>query len=93
MEASIDKPKRSGPRHRVRLEDVAARCGVSVSTASRAMAGGKGVRADLREKIIATAKSLNYVDPDLDRRPQGDPCGEQRGDGRLCPQPVHLPRA
>ena len=27
------------------------------------MAGGKGVRADLREKIIATAKSLNYVIP------------------------------
>jgi DNA-binding LacI/PurR family transcriptional regulator len=63
MEANIDKPKRSGPRHRVRLEDVAARCGVSVSTASRALAGGKGVRADLREKIIATAKSLNYVVP------------------------------
>jgi DNA-binding LacI/PurR family transcriptional regulator len=55
--------KRSGPSHRVRLEDVAARCGVSVSTASRALAGGKGVRADLREKIIATAKSVNYVIP------------------------------
>jgi DNA-binding LacI/PurR family transcriptional regulator len=47
----------------VRLEDIAARCRVSVSTASRALAGGKGVRADLREKIIETAKSLNYKVP------------------------------
>lgn len=55
--------KRGRPSRRVRLEDVAARCGVSVSTASRALAGGKGVRPDLRETIIATAKNLNYTIP------------------------------
>ena len=55
--------KRSTPSRRVRLEDVAARCGVSVSTASRALAGGKGVRADLRTQIIEAAKTLNYTVP------------------------------
>jgi DNA-binding LacI/PurR family transcriptional regulator len=47
----------------VRLEDIAAQCRVSVSTASRALAGGKGVRDDLRRKIIETAKRLNYKIP------------------------------
>ena len=58
-----DNGKRGRPSRRVRLEDIAARCRVSVSTASRALAGGKGVRDDLRETIIATAKSLNYKIP------------------------------
>ncbi|RWK41403.1 MAG: LacI family DNA-binding transcriptional regulator, partial [Mesorhizobium sp.] len=34
---------------------------VSVSTASRALAGGKGVRGDLRSTIIETARKLNYT--------------------------------
>lgn len=55
--------KRGRPSRRVRLDDIAARCGVSVSSASRALAGGKGVREDLRAKIIATAKALNYTMP------------------------------
>jgi DNA-binding LacI/PurR family transcriptional regulator len=55
--------KRGRPSRRVRLEDIAAHCRVSVSTASRALAGGKGVRDDLREKIIEMAKSLNYKIP------------------------------
>ncbi len=55
--------KRGTPSRRVRLEDVAARCDVSVSTASRALAGGKGVRSDLRAHIVETAKSLNYKFP------------------------------
>lgn len=55
--------KRGRPSRRVRLDDIAARCGVSVSTASRALAGGKGVRDDLRATIIATAKALNYTMP------------------------------
>ncbi|TYR33257.1 LacI family transcriptional regulator [Mesorhizobium microcysteis] len=55
--------KRATPSRRVRLEDVAARCGVSVSTASRALAGGKGVRDDLRAAIIETARKLNYTVP------------------------------
>ena len=52
--------KRGRPARKVRLEDVAARCGVSVSTASRALAGGKGVRDDLRRAILDAAQSLNY---------------------------------
>jgi DNA-binding LacI/PurR family transcriptional regulator len=59
----VGSGKRGRPSRRVRLEDIAARCRVSVSTASRALAGGKGVRADLRGKIIETAKSLNYKIP------------------------------
>jgi len=55
--------KRGKPSRRVRLEDVARHCRVSVSTASRALAGGKGVREDLRHSIIEAAKSLNYAVP------------------------------
>lgn len=55
--------KRGRPSRKVRLEDIAERCGVSVSTASRALAGGKGVRHDLRATIIETAKKLNYRIP------------------------------
>lgn len=55
--------KRGIPSRRVRLDDIAARCGVSISTASRALAGGKGVRDDLRAAIIAAAKALNYSMP------------------------------
>lgn len=55
--------KRGTPSRRVRLEDVAAQCGVSVSTASRALAGGKGVRPDLRATILEAARRLNYTVP------------------------------
>jgi DNA-binding LacI/PurR family transcriptional regulator len=55
--------KRGKPSRRVRLEDVARQCGVSVSTASRALAGTKGVRAELRTSILEAAKSLNYAVP------------------------------
>lgn len=55
--------KRGRPSRRVRLEDIAARCGVSVSTASRALAGGKGVSAALRERLIEAARTLNYSIP------------------------------
>lgn len=63
MSAKRITGKRGRPSRRVRLDDIAARCGVSVSSASRALAGGKGVREDLRAKIIATAKALNYTMP------------------------------
>ncbi|TIM69117.1 MAG: LacI family transcriptional regulator [Mesorhizobium sp.] len=63
MVVKVESGKRGTPSRRVRLEDVAARCGVSVSTASRALAGGKGVRGDLRSTIIETARKLNYTIP------------------------------
>ena len=63
MSAQPVSGKRGRPSRRVRLDDIAARCGISVSTASRALSGGKGVRDDLRATIIATAKALNYTMP------------------------------
>ncbi|MDG4884463.1 LacI family DNA-binding transcriptional regulator [Mesorhizobium sp. WSM4884] len=53
--------KRGRPSRRVRLEEIAARCGVSVSTASRALSGVGGVKDELRATIIETAKSMNYA--------------------------------
>ena len=55
--------KRGRPSRRIRLEEIATRCGVSVSTASRALSGAGGVREDLRATIIEMAKSLNYAVP------------------------------
>lgn len=54
MTASPAAPFRS------RLRDIAARCEVSVSTASRALAGQKGVRDDLRLRIVEAARALDY---------------------------------
>ncbi|RRI00698.1 LacI family transcriptional regulator [Mesorhizobium tamadayense] len=55
--------KRGRPSRRIRLEEIAARCGVSVSTASRALSGVGGVRDELRTTIIEAAKSMNYAIP------------------------------
>lgn len=55
--------KRGRPSRRVRLEEIAARCGVSVSTASRALSGVSGVKDERRTRIIETAKSMNYAIP------------------------------
>lgn len=55
--------KRAKKNRRITLEDVAAACGVSLSTASRALAGEKGVRPDIREKVLAAAKQVNYAVP------------------------------
>ncbi|MCX2721499.1 LacI family DNA-binding transcriptional regulator [Roseibium salinum] len=55
--------KKGKPSRKVRLEDIAERCGVSLSTVSRALAGEKGVRPDIRSRIAETAKSLNYSVP------------------------------
>lgn len=48
---------------RLRLADLAKYCGVSPSTASRALSGTPGVRPDLRAKILEAAKSQNYHVP------------------------------
>ncbi len=50
----------NGGRMGVRIHDVAARAGVSVATASRALSGQRGVRATNREKVLAAARELNY---------------------------------
>lgn len=55
--------KRGKKSRRVRLEDLAASCGVSISTVSRALAGEKGVRPDLRALVLEAAKSANYAMP------------------------------
>lgn len=50
------------PRGSVTLMDVAARAGVSLATASRALNGStRKVGDDLRERVQAAARSLNYA--------------------------------
>ncbi|WP_263248732.1 LacI family DNA-binding transcriptional regulator [Saccharopolyspora rosea] len=44
----------------VTIHDVAARAGVSVATASRALSGQRGVRQENREKVLAAARDLRY---------------------------------
>ena len=62
-EAKIAQAKRGRPNRRIRLEEVAKRCGVSVSTASRALSGAGGVKDDLRRQIIEAARALHYAIP------------------------------
>lgn len=51
-------PDATGP---VTLLDVARRAGVSMATASRVLNGGtRQVRPDLRDRVVAAAKALNY---------------------------------
>lgn len=55
--------KRGKPNRRVRLEEIAKRCGVSVSTASRALTGAAGVREPIRAAVIEAARALSYAIP------------------------------
>ena len=48
---------------RARLEDIAKRCGVSVSTVSRALSGEKGVSQELRQSVQDVARALRYAVP------------------------------
>ena len=50
-------------QRRVRMEDLADRCGVSVATVSRVLADRPGVRADLRARIMDAASTLGYALP------------------------------
>lgn len=55
--------KRGKKSRRIRLEDIAKSCGVSLSTVSRALAGEKGVQPKTRQVILDMAKQKNYVVP------------------------------
>ena len=48
---------------RARLTDIAKRCGVSISTVSRALSGEKGVSAALRDKVLEVARAVRYAVP------------------------------
>jgi len=43
------------------IKDVARLAGVAISTASNALNGNPGIKKETRERIIQTAKSLNYI--------------------------------
>lgn len=60
MTEAADGP-RSGERAYVTLQDVARAAGVSLATASRVLNGTSQVRADLRERVLATAAELSYT--------------------------------
>ncbi|MEZ0167079.1 LacI family DNA-binding transcriptional regulator [Microvirga sp. TS319] len=53
----------SKPVARSRLRDIAMACDVSISTASRALTGQKGVREDVRRKIFQAARNAGYPLP------------------------------
>ncbi|MFD2261881.1 LacI family DNA-binding transcriptional regulator [Lacibacterium aquatile] len=55
-----DHDKRRDLPPRTRLQDIAARCGASPSTVSRALAGKPGVREDLRKLILEEARRARY---------------------------------
>jgi DNA-binding LacI/PurR family transcriptional regulator len=63
MAAKPEPGKRGKKSKRVRLEDIAEACGVSLSTVSRALAGEKGVRPEIRQQVLDAAKHANYTVP------------------------------
>ncbi|PYE84240.1 LacI family DNA-binding transcriptional regulator [Pseudoroseicyclus aestuarii] len=61
-----DRPThRPHASRRVRLEDLARDCGVSIATVSRALSGEGGVRPDLRDRVQEAAQRLGYAQPAL----------------------------
>ncbi len=52
------------PAGRARLEDVAARVGVSVATVSRVANGRPGVAAEVRQAVMTAMDDLGYARPD-----------------------------
>ncbi len=62
LQADGDEHGDVAPR-RARLNDIAKRCGVSVSTVSRALSGEKGVSQELRQSVQEVARALRYAVP------------------------------
>ncbi|WP_445504098.1 LacI family DNA-binding transcriptional regulator [Microvirga sp. G4-2] len=50
---------------RSRLRDIALACDVSISSVSRALAGQKGVREDVRQRIFEAARNAQYPLPNM----------------------------
>lgn len=55
--------KRAKASRRIRLEDLAQSCGVSISTVSRVLSGGAGVRPELVERVQRAAVEYSYTLP------------------------------
>ena len=63
MRATAAAGKRARASRRIRLEDLAAACGVSVATVSRALSGAGGVRPELAQRIQRVAQDYRYALP------------------------------
>lgn len=63
----VPKKPASSPKNlgRSRLRDIALACDVSISSVSRALAGQKGVREDVRQRIFEAAKNAHYPLPNM----------------------------
>jgi DNA-binding LacI/PurR family transcriptional regulator len=59
---ALDGKRGKGTR-RVRLEDIARTCGVSVATVSRALSGAGTVRPELMDRIQRAAQDVSYALP------------------------------
>ena len=59
--AMNEREQANQPSRRVTLADVAAKSGVALSTASRALAGSSRVHPLTRDTVLAAAKELGYV--------------------------------
>ena len=69
---------------KVSLRHIAEEVGVSVSTVSRALAGGVGVNDQTRQRVAEAARRLGYLAGRDSRQP-----GEHRSLGLLMPEDAH----
>ncbi|MFN3722108.1 MAG: LacI family DNA-binding transcriptional regulator [Paracoccaceae bacterium] len=60
---SAPQGKSGKPTRRIRLDDLATACGVSIATVSRALSGAPGVRPELVERIQRKAQEFRYALP------------------------------
>src|SRR5436190_24089010 len=49
-----------GSRKRIRMRDVATRCGVSISTVSLVLSGDARIPEDTARKVLQTVKAMEY---------------------------------